>query len=63
MMLFRLAAARNKAPRQRYGACRLAAFSLAPQSLRLRKSTAPFSAPGSGAVLFQLFLLAEEQGL
>lgn len=33
MMLFRLAAARNKAP------------------------------PGSGAVLFQLFLLAEEQGL
>lgn len=32
MMLFRLAAARNKAP-------------------------------GSGAVLFQLFLLAEEQGL
>ena len=36
---------------------------LAPQSLRLRKSTVPSSAPGSGAVLFQLFFLAGGRGL
>lgn len=36
---------------------------LIPQSLRLRKSTTPLSATGSGAVLFHVFFLAGGWGL